>query len=200
MCLESFLTQRDTGNTKGLSPMKLKYLLATSALVLPAVAHAQSTGSVDFEEPVIVVTGSTLNRGVEGVVVPDTAKAKQVLTQENLARNNPGQTVLDSINIVPGVTFTNNDAYGSSGGQLTIRGFSADRISLTFDGVPLNDSGNYAIYSNQQLDPELIEQVNVNLGSTDVDSPTAAATGSTVNYRTRLPGEDLGVRFSASAG
>jgi iron complex outermembrane receptor protein len=180
--------------------MKLKYLLATSALVVPAVAHAQSTGSVDFEENVIVVTGSFSAQGVEGVVVPDTSKAKQVLTQEQLARNNPGQTVLDSINIIPGVTFTNNDAYGSSGGQLSIRGFSADRISLTFDGVPLNDSGNYAIYSGQQLDPELIEQVNVNLGTTDVDSPTAAATGSTVNYRTRLPGEDVGVRFSASAG
>jgi iron complex outermembrane receptor protein len=180
--------------------MKLKYLLATSALAMPAVAHAQSTGSVDFEENVIVVTGSFSTQGVEGVIVPDTSKAKQVLTQEQLARNNPGQTVLDSINIVPGVTFTNNDAYGSSGGQLSIRGFSADRISLTFDGVPLNDSGNYAIYSNQQLDPELIEQVNVNLGTTDVDSPTAAATGSTVNYRTRVPGEDIGVRLSASAG
>ena len=179
--------------------MKLKYLLATTALVMPVVAHAQSTGSVDFEEPVIVVTGST-QRDVEGVIVPDTSKAKQVLTQEQLERNSPGQTVLDSINIIPGVTFTNNDAYGSSGGQLSIRGFSADRISLTFDGIPLNDSGNYAIYSNQQMDPELIEQVNVNLGSTDVDSPTAAATGSTVNYRTRRPDEDFGAQMVVSGG
>lgn len=180
--------------------MRLRYLLATSVLGLPTTAHAQSTGSIDFEESVIVVSSSALRGGVEGVVVPDTTKAKQVLTQDQLARNNPGQTVLDSINVIPGVTFTNNDAYGSAGGQLSIRGFSADRISLTFDGLPLNDSGNYAIYSNQQIDPELIEQVNVNLGSTDVDSPTAAASGSTVNYRTRNPGEALGFRFSASAG
>src|SRR5690606_37443675 len=180
--------------------MRLRYLLATSVLGLPTTAHAQSTGSIDFEESVIVVSSSALRGGVEGVVVPDTTKAKQVLTQDQLARNNPGQTVLDSINVVPGVTFTNNDAYGSSGGQLSIRGFSADRISLTFDGVPLNDSGNYAIYSNQQLDPELIEQVNVNLGTTDVDSPTAAATGSTVNYRTMVPTEEFGVKVSGSAG
>lgn len=180
--------------------MKLKYLLASSALIVPTLAHAQSTGSVDFEESVIVVSGARASDGVEGIVVPDTSKAKQVLTDEQLARNNPGQTVLDSINLIPGVTFTNNDAYGSSGGQLSIRGFSADRISLTFDGIPLNDSGNYAIYSNQQLDPELIEQVNVNLGSTDVDSPTAAATGSTVNYRTRVPDAEPGIRVSASAG
>lgn len=171
---------------------------ALVALVLPAAAHAQSTGSVDFEGE-IVVTGS-VTRDVAGVIVPDTSKARQVLTQEQLARNNPGQTVLDSINVVPGVNFTNNDAYGSAGGQLSIRGFSADRISLTFDGVPLNDSGNYAIYSNQMLDPELIEQVNVNLGTTDVDSPTAAATGSTVNFRTRLPDEEMGMRLSGSLG
>ena len=173
----------------------------TLALALAAPAHAQSTGSIDFDDSEeIVVTGTRANAGVEGVIAPDTSKAKQVLTQENLARNNPGQTVLDSINIIPGVNFTNNDAYGSSGGSLTIRGFSSDRISLTFDGVPLNDSGNYAIYSNQQLDPELIEQVNVNLGTTDVDSPTAAASGSTVNYRTIVPTDEYGAMLSASYG
>lgn len=181
--------------------MKMTLLRSSAliALAVPAVAHAQSTGTVNFEEKEIVVTGSA-TQAVQGVQVPDTSKAKEVLTQEQLAHNNPGQTVLDSINVIPGVTFTNNDAYGTSGGQLSIRGFSADRISLTFDGVPLNDSGNYAIYSNQQLDPELIEQVNVNLGTTDVDSPTAAASGSTVNYRTKVPDETFGVRASASVG
>lgn len=183
--------------------MNFRNTLAAGAALLPLAllstpAFAQSTGSVDFENE-IVVTGTSA-QDVAGIQSPDTSKAKSVLGQEVIARQNPGQTILDTINLVPGVVFTNNDAYGSSGGQLTIRGFSADRISLTFDGVPLNDSGNYAIYSNQQLDPELIEQVNVNLGSTDVDSPTAAATGSTVNYRTMTPTEDFGVKVSGSAG
>ena len=52
---------------------------------------------------------------------------------------------------------------------------ASGRISLTVDGIPLNDSGNYAVYSNQQIDPEVIDEVNVNLGTTDVDSPTASA-------------------------
>lgn len=183
--------------------MKFRHTLAASVALIPVAllstpAFAQSTGSVDFDDE-IVVTGVT-SRDVAGIQTPDTSKAKLVLGQEVISRQNPGQSILDTINMVPGVNFTNNDAYGSSGGQLTIRGFSADRISLTFDGVPLNDSGNYAIYSNQQLDPELIEQVNVNLGSTDVDSPTAAATGSTVNYRTITPSEEFGVNLSGSAG
>ncbi|WP_066658167.1 MULTISPECIES: TonB-dependent receptor [unclassified Sphingomonas] len=174
---------------------------AVAALAFPAAAHAQSTGSVDFEdEGEIVITGTATPSGVAGVVLPETSKAKAVLTDEFIQRGAPGQTINDTINALPGVSFQNNDPYGSSGGTLTIRGFDSTRISQTFDGVPLNDSGNYALYSNQQLDPELIQQVNVNLGSTDVDSPTAAATGSTVNYRTRVPGEDFGVKLVGSAG
>lgn len=179
--------------------MKKFALLCSTAFLLPEVALAQSTGSVDFEKDTIVITG-TRTREVGGVQAPDTPKAKVVLTQEIIARQNPGQTILDTINLVPGVSFQNNDAYGSSGGTLTIRGFDSSRISLTFDGIQLNDSGNYAIFSNQQFDPELIEQVNVNLGSTDVDSPTASAVGGTVNYRSMTPTTDMNARLVASLG
>ncbi|MEA3068175.1 MAG: iron complex outerrane recepter protein, partial [Sphingomonadales bacterium] len=178
--------------------MKKIVLLCTTAL-LPSAVYAQSTGTVDFEKQSIVITGSRA-KDVGGVQTPDTPKAKVVLTQEIISRSNPGQSILDTINLVPGVSFQNNDAYGSSGGTLNIRGFDSSRISLTFDGVPLNDSGNYAIFSNQQLDPELIEQVNVNLGSTDVDSPTASAVGGTVNYRTMIPTVNPGARFVGSVG
>ncbi len=179
--------------------MKKLIFLCSSAVVLPTAAFAQSTGTQEFEQEAIIVTGTRTNE-VGGVQAPDSAKAKAVLTKEMIDRQNPGQTILDTINLVPGVSFQNNDAYGSAGGTLSIRGFAGDRISLTFDGVPLNDSGNYAIYSNQQLDPELIEQVNVNLGTTDVDSPTAAAVGGTVNYRTINPSTKFGGRVVGSLG
>ncbi|HYE28006.1 MAG TPA: TonB-dependent receptor [Allosphingosinicella sp.] len=179
---------------------KLTLLCATTALVMPAMAFAQSTGSVDFEEEeTIVITGSRTQE-VGGITAPDTTKAKAALTSEVIARQNPGQTILDTINLIPGVSFQNNDAYGSSGGTLNIRGFSADRVSLTSDGIPLNDSGNYAIFSNQQMDPEILGEVNVNLGTTDVDSPTASAAGGTVNYRSIVPREELGAMVSASVG
>ena len=180
--------------------MKKLLLLCSAAIIIaPTAAFAQSTGTVDFDKDAIVVTGTRVQQ-VGGVQAPDSSKAKAVLTQEIISRSSPGQSILDTINLVPGVSFQNNDAYGSSGGTLNIRGFDASRISLTFDGIPLNDSGNYAIFSNQQLDPELIEQVNVNLGTTDVDSPTASAVGGTVNYRTRNPYKKFGGRFALSGG
>ncbi|HKC03629.1 MAG TPA: TonB-dependent receptor [Sphingomicrobium sp.] len=177
---------------------KTTLFLCSTAVFIPSIASAQSTGTIEAEKS-IVITG-TRARDVGGVQTPDTPKAKIVLTQEIISRSNPGQTILDTINMVPGVSFQNNDPYGSSGGTLTIRGFDSTRISLTFDGIQLNDSGNYAIFSNQQLDPELIEQVNVNLGSTDVDSPTASAVGGTVNYRTMTPTKEPGFRGVASIG
>jgi iron complex outermembrane recepter protein len=185
--------------------MKLQTILAyaTSTFAVGAAfaapAYAQSTGSVDFEENTIVVTGAA-NRDVAGIQIPDTTKAKQVLTQEIISAQVPGQSINDIINLVPGVSFQSNDPFGSAGGTMTIRGFDDGRISQTVDGIPLNDTGGYALYSNQQFDPEIVEQINVNLGSTDVDSPTAAATGSTVNYRTRLPTEEFGARLLGSAG
>jgi iron complex outermembrane recepter protein len=187
--------------------MRFNFALSTAASTLAigvaaisTPAFAQSTGSVDFEKEIVVTGTRSGTQQVEGVSAPDTPKAKAVLTSEAIERASPGQSVLDTINQIPGVSFQNNDAYGSSGGTLSIRGFDASRISLTFDGVPLNDSGNYAIFSNQQIDPELIEQVNVNLGTTDVDSPTASAVGGTVNIRTKTPSRDFGFLGSASIG
>ena len=182
----------------------MKRYLAGCALAALASsnAYAQSTGSQQFEQQQqeIVVTGTSASRGVDGVVAPDTPKTREVLTQALITHQTPGQTINDIINLLPGVSFQNNDGYGGSGGFLTIRGFDQSRISETFDGIPLNDTGNYALYSNQQLDPELIDQVNVSLGSTDVDSPSPSATGSTVNYTSLTPTEDFHVRIQGSAG
>src|SRR5438067_5494853 len=178
---------------------KFTLLCAASALVMPAAAFAQSTGTTEMESQTITITG-TRTKAVGGVEVPPTTKTREVLNSEFMQRQVPGQSINEVINQLPGVSFTNNDPFGSAGGTLIIRGFDQSRIAETFDGMPLNDTGNYAIFSNQMLDSELIEQVNVSLGSTDVDSPTAAATGSTVNYRTRRPYETFNARLEGSYG
>ena len=178
--------------------------LFTSLLVTAGTASAQSTGSSAFEDTTLDEVIVTARRGplnLDGAIVAETiSKSRATITEEYIGTQSAGQTILNSINLIPGVTFTNNDAYGSSGGDLTIRGFDAARVSLTQDGIPLNDTGNYAIYSNQQLDPELIERATVNLGTTDVDSPTASATGGTVNYVTRRTRDDFGLTVQASGG
>lgn len=181
--------------------------LATTALsgafLFASAAAAQSTGTLEAEATVqeIVVTAARGPRNLEGAIVAvEEPKSRSVLTQEFIATQVPGQSVLDTINLLPSVTFTNNDAFGTAGGDISLRGFDSQRIALLFDGQPLNDTGNYEIYPGQQLDPELIESVTVNLGTTDVDSPTAAAAGGTINYVTVRPTDEFGVRVVGSAG
>jgi iron complex outermembrane receptor protein len=191
---------------RGYSDMKMnKWILAGTALTGLFAAHgafAQSTGTEAAEDvKEVVVQGKRGPRSIDGALTKESVgKSRSTVTQEYLETQASGQTVLQSINLVPGVNFTNNDAYGTSGGNIRIRGFDGNRISLTFDGAPLNDTGNYAIYSNQQLDSELIETVAVNLGTTDVDSPTASAAGGTVAYKTIRPSKDFGIDSTLSVG
>ncbi len=164
-------------------------------------AFAQSTGTEAIEESMSEVVVSATRVRQIGIIGDQTApKSRVSLTAEYLESQLSGQSVFQALNQIPGVTFTNSDPYGSAGGNLRIRGFDGSRVSVTFDGVPLNDSGNYALFTNQMLDSELIDRVDVNLGTTDVDSPTASATGGTVAYRTKKPTEDFGVETVMSGG
>ncbi|SUJ12011.1 Outer membrane receptor for Fe3+-dicitrate [Sphingomonas paucimobilis] len=126
-----------------------------------------------------------------GIEMSNAPKARAVVTQDYIEHTVPGQSIFNAINLVPGVNYVASDPYGGNGGTIRIRGFDQSRIAFTFDGLPLNDAGNYAIYSAQQVDPELVQSVNVSFGSTDVDTPTASASGGTVNYRTIMPTEKL---------
>ena len=180
--------------------------LATTALVGTAfaggVANAQSTGTRAAEDraDVVVVTGSVGPQTAGAAVAQDVDKTRSTIDEEFIKRQNPGQTVLQSLNITPGINFTNSDPYGNSGGNIRLRGFDGNRVGLAFDGVPLNDTGNYATYSNQQLDSELIKQASVNQGTTDVDSPTAAAIGGIINYVSAIPDDEFGAQVVGSAG
>jgi iron complex outermembrane recepter protein len=176
-----------------------KIVLFCTTAMLPSALYAQSTGTTTFEKETIVITGNR-TQDVGGIKVTNTTKARNVLTQEFIARQQPGQSIDDVINYLPGVSFQSNGPYGDAGGTLTIHGFDASRISQTFDGVPMNDSGNYALFSQEQLDPELISEVNVSTGSTDLDSPTASATGGTVNYVLRDPTDKMHARVQGSLG
>ena len=175
-----------------------------SGLLVAGAASAQSTGTTAAEATAeldtVVVTGVRGPREVGGAVAQNVDKTRSTITQELIGRQNPGQTILQSLNLVPGLNFTNSDPYGNSGGNIRLRGFDGNRVGLAFDGVPLNDTGNYATFTNQQLDPELIERASVNQGTTDNDSPTAAAIGGIINYVSARPYEEAGLTFNTSIG
>lgn len=179
--------------------------IVTPAVMMAAAgttAFAQSTATQIAEGSLQEVTVSAARvQSVGGLIQAENApKSRTTVSAEYLATQPAGQTVIQSLNLVPGVNFTNSDPYGSSGGNLRMRSFDGNRISLMLDGVQLNDSGNYAIFTNQQVDSEIVQSASVNLGTTDVDSPTASATGGTINLVTRMPKDDASFMLSPSVG
>src|SRR5690348_10038729 len=92
-------------------------VLGAAAVSQPALA--QSTGTDAIEE---VVVSATKIRSI-GLAGDQTApKSRVSLTSEYLETQGAGQTIFQSINQIPGVSFTNSDPYGTSGGNLRIRG------------------------------------------------------------------------------
>src|SRR5262245_19041338 len=89
--------------------------LTALAMTMGGVAHAQSTASQLEEEETIVVTGTRQN--FDGVISAETAgHACSTVTQDLIDQQTVGQTIFNTINLVPGVNFTNTDPFGSSGG------------------------------------------------------------------------------------
>jgi len=173
-------------------------ILAGTALVafgIAADAYAQSTASQEIE---VIIKGS--RKGAGPINKETGVKTRSVIDQQYISTQTSGQSIAQSLNIVPGYNFTNNDPYGSNGGNLRLRGLDGSRISLTEDGIQLNDAGNYAIYTNQQLDPEVIASAQVLTGGTDVDSMTASSTGGTINIVSRKPADTFGVQYTGSIG
>jgi iron complex outermembrane receptor protein len=179
---------------------KTLLLGASPALLLVAsivAANAQSTAT----EAIETVTSTSVNSGFSGIMKPiEVAKERSTITQDYLVTQVAGQTIADSLNKVPGFNFTNSDPYGSSGGNIRLHGFDGNHISLTWDGMPLNDTGNYAVYTNQLPDSEDLSSVTVNQGATDVDSPSAAASGGVISMRTSRPSDTFKLMFQPSLG
>ena len=168
---------------------------ALSGLFVGTVALAQSTATEEVE---VIVKGG--KKGLGPINKETGTKTKTAIDQSYISSQTAGQTIAETLNLAPGYNFTNNDPYGSSGGNVRLRGLDGSRVSLTMDGVQLNDAGNYAVYTNQQLDPELIQSATVITGATDVDSMTASASGGTISYTTRKTSDTFGAEATLSMG
>ena len=109
--------------------MKLSHLLggaAVAALIAgyPTTAFAQSTGTQEVEK--VTVTGERGGKG--GVIVKEQRpKSRSTVSSEYIDSQAGGQSIFQSINLLPGIVFTNSDPYGSSGGAIRQRGFDGQQ-------------------------------------------------------------------------
>lgn len=197
------------GNQDVTFPKFSKSILgAAVALVVAGPALGQVTGGADEGLPrakddnvrlgTIMIVGEGGKLGAGQMLNEDSVKGRssvtKAATEKNLATGNPYQALA----LLPGINTYNHDATGLFGGGLTIRGFGSDQLGFTINGVPVNDSGNFAVYPQEYVDQENLCTQTVSQGNPDVEAPHAGATGGNVGITSCDP-EDK-ARFRVAQG
>lgn len=153
------------------------------SLIASGVAFADTVTTTNVGK--IDVQGQAVGAGQ--IVAEDSDKARSQITRSAIDNALPTESPYQLIDMLPGVNATSQDATGLFGGTLSIRGFNSDQIGFTIDGAPVNDSGNYAVYPQEYVDSENLEQIFVTQGSTDTDAPHIGATGGNIGIVSSNP-------------
>jgi len=176
--------------------------LACQLACFAAAANAQtSTTKTDADAGQVrevVVTGKKIGMGL--MVTEDAPKARSTITAEELEKQRPTGNAYEALEMLPSVNSYNYDATGLFGGGLSLRGFNSDQIGATINGVPVNDSGNFAVYPQEYVDQENTCSEFVTQGSTDVDSPQVGASGGNFGIVTCNPENIQRVRVMQTVG
>ena len=182
--------------------MSLKKLAAGVALTTLASlaatgAYAQTTASQVSE--VVVTTNKVATTGGLAVQTQVT-KNQSIITQAFIDKQMGSVNAAQLINMMPGVTYSTSDPTGILSDDFRVHGFDGNHVSWTVDGTPVNDTGNYASYPGEYLVGEITDRVTVNIGQTEIDSPSASAIGGTVNIVSKVPPSTFGGQVSGSFG
>jgi iron complex outermembrane receptor protein len=180
--------------------LRLSLIALACQVACAGVVHAQETTTASDAQPTrqVIITGKKLGMGL--MVTEDAPKARSTVTAEELEKQRPTGNAYEALEMLPSVNSYNHDATGLFGGGMTLRGFNSDQIGATINGVPVNDSGSFAVYPQEYVDQENTCSQFVTQGSTDVDSPQVGATGGNFGIVTCNPENTRRWRFMQTLG
>ena len=185
-----------------------KPVVAKNKKAGPATANAAPTAAATaaVSGPVSTV-GASAATGVTGtalgggyIINEQAKKSRSTVVRDAIAKQSPTSNPYQLINLLPGVVGSSTDNTGLNGGNIRLRGFNSDHVGLTIEGAPINDSGNYALFPQEYVDAENIEQVSIAQGSPDLDSPHIGAVGGVINVYMRDPLKEAGGFTDLSIG
>ena len=177
--------------------------LLIASLVLPDSAFAQAVndlGTVSVEAAGNQGGGRGGDRGTPLLSEQNGTVAASTLRQDDIARQPSTQNVAQQIGSVTGVNAYSRDASGLFGGGYSIRGFDSTQIGLSLNGVPLNDSGTFAVLPQIYTDAENLCAVEVQQGTSAGSIAEQGAIGGQVKMQQCAPTDKPGTTVSQSAG
>jgi len=165
-------------------------LLASTALALPlSRAQAQATATATpapsrtTAEDVIVVTGVEKKAAGGGLIKREVmAKSVSTVSSAFIRSQSAIQNVYQYVQLTPGALVSTTDPYGlNEQYSLNVHGLGQDELGYVLEGMPLNDIGYYSAYPAQFIDSENIDEIQLEQGTADLDSPVISAAGGLMN-------------------
>lgn len=138
-----------------------------------------------FEATVAIQEWVTVVGIRAGEEVPVTTRN---MDREEIRRLSYGQDVPKLLQYTPSVTWYSDSGTGSNYSYFSIRGIQQTRINMTFDGAPLNDPADHALFFNNFHDfASAVDSIQIQrgVGTSSVGSP---AYGGSVNFASPGPG------------
>jgi len=171
--------------------MKWTLLLMLVVLVSAAAAEELATESASEDEE----AGSPTTIEESITVIGIRASEEAPVTKTNLDRQqietlSYGQDVPQLLQYTPSTTWYSDSGIGSNYSYLSLRGIQQTRINMTFDGAPLNDPAEHAVYFNNFHDfANTVDSIQIQrgVGTSSVGSPSY---GGSVNFASRPAAQD----------
>lgn len=159
--------------------------------------------TVDGTELLLQFEAAAMSDSV--VVIGIRAAADAPVTQTSLDRADLdalayGQDVPALLQSTPSLTWTSDSGIGANYSYFSLRGIQQTRINMTFDGAPLNDPAENAVYFNNLHD--LVSEVDSvqiqrGVGTSSVGSPSY---GGSVNFASRTAATRAGADVRLDIG
>jgi iron complex outermembrane receptor protein len=179
-----------------------KFLLLLSLLAATqAAAQPIATPSRTTAEQVLVV--GNRRRAIGGGLLKPQTEAKSISTISSAyIQTQPAiQNAYQYLKLAPGALVATADPYGlSTQFSINVRGLGQDELGYVLEGMPLNDIGYYTAYPSQFIDSENIDEVSLQQGSPDLDSPVISAAGGLITLTMLDPSLAPGGSIDASYG
>ena len=170
--------------------------LVLAAMLVPVLsfgATAQDTTETNEEQneesesPAAIEETITVIGIRAGDEVPVT---KTNLDREQIDTLNYGQDVPQLLQYTPAMTWYSDSGIGTNYSYFSMRGIQQTRINMTFDGAPLNDPAEHAVYFNNFHDfTNTVDSIQIQrgVGTSSVGSPSY---GGSVNFASSQPAQD----------
>jgi iron complex outermembrane receptor protein len=163
-------------------------------------------GSLAFSQETLIKVRVEEEEGKEAILPVEvkrrTPKTETTVKEEELKVRSGagGVNIFKAIELTPSVNAQTDDAYGLGGGSIRIRGFDNTQIGVTIDDMPLNDSGNFALYPHEYADVENLESITVERGAVSKRNPFYVEIGGAIRIRTRPSANKFGITLSEKYG